>query len=420
MPIQTFAPSWRNTKFLWVIAGILFGTKINLVGEIYIGEILAIAALPSLLSKGRISREFVFVIALAVSWSIAQAISDIQNETELLSSLKGIFSPVVFGSTIVFLISLMKNHVDRMASILIGILIAKLIAVAIFPTEYQISQPWKWGYGSIALSIGLIYASFLRRSNALQISLFMAVFAVVCILNSSRSLAVLPLFGYAIYLFWKSSLFPKSKRFLVGRMAPIRVAIPIFAFATIVNVLFTFLFSTYWLDPYLEESTASKYKQQAASPAGLLLSGRSETLVSVQAFMDSPIFGHGSWAQDKSGYLAQYATLLYKYGINDDIQEIDQTLIPAHSFLFGSLVWSGIVGGLFWIILTYRVVNAYLRYPTYIPVYFHVGLVIYLWNVLFSPFGADGRWPTSIFIAVLFAYVSSLNSPDQSSSRSHS
>lgn len=241
----------------------------------------------------------------------------------------------------------------------------------------------------------------------------MAIFATVCILNSARSLAMLPLFGYAIYLFWRSSYFLRLKRFLTGGISPIRVAIPLLTLAAIANVIFSLIFSMNWVNSYLDESTAAKYKRQATSPVGMLLAGRSETLVSVQAFMDSPIFGHGSWAQDKSGYLAQYATLLYRYGINDDIQEIDQTLIPAHSFIFGSLVWSGIVGGLFWIFLTYRVMKMYLRNPAAMPIYFHVGLVIYLWNVLFSPFGADGRWPTAIFIASLFAYAGSLNRPHQ-------
>lgn len=77
MTIQHLAPNWRNIQPTWLLTGILFGTKINLVGEIYIGELIAVSAFPLYVFKKKASKETLPILALAIFWSFAQAISDI-------------------------------------------------------------------------------------------------------------------------------------------------------------------------------------------------------------------------------------------------------------------------------------------------------------------------------------------------------
>ena len=155
---------------------------------------------------------------------------------------------------------------------------------------------------------------------------------------------------------------------------------------------------------------AQKYRLQASADVGVLLAGRSESLISLKAYADAPILGHGSWAQDKASYLDDYISLRYRYGITEENKvEDDSPLIPAHSYLIGAMVWGGIVGGLFWVLFSWRIARIYLTAASALPLYFHVGMVTFLWNLLFSPFGAAARWELAIFFAVLVAYTQQKN-----------
>ena len=80
-------------------------------------------------------------------------------------------------------------------------------------------------------------------------------------------------------------------------------------------------------------------------------------------------------------------------------------LIPSHSYLMGALVWSGIFGGLFWIVLLYVVFKRFLRTLGQLPLYFYIGMLGLVWDVLFSPFGASARWNTAVFLAAFLAYT---------------
>ena len=83
--------------------------------------------------------------------------------------------------------------------------------------------------------------------------------------------------------------------------------------------------------------------------------------------------------------------LAYDYEAVDDG---DTNLIPTHSYLFGAWVEAGIVGAVFWLwvlllpvklLITMRQFNSSLR--------IFLGFVAFslIWDILFSPLGAEGR-----------------------------
>jgi hypothetical protein len=145
---------------------------------------------------------------------------------------------------------------------------------------------------------------------------------------------------------------------------------------------------------WLGDQAQSKYETQASGDLGLLLGGRSEMLISTLAIADSPILGHGSWARDFH-YVELYVTLLESSGavIVGDPYESD--LIPTHSHLFGAWVEAGIFGASFWAFIIVIIMVAAYRclkvenIPTSFVAFF---LFLLLWDVLFSPFGADQRF----------------------------
>ena len=403
--------SLSSLRVMWIAMGMIAAVKINVIGEIYIGEVLALVALPFLLLKRRVDRNIAFVIGLAVFWSAGQFISDLINQTDRNLSVKGVMAPLVFAATIGSTMILFDRYPKRMPSLLLGVALTLFVDVIFTPTPEQIFEPWKWGYGVATLGVGLVWLSFFRARSLLLMSLAVLAFFVACILASARSLAMIPLAGFAAYVFWHTDIARSFKRWLTGRFGPLKIAALVIAVTWALNTGLTAFFSSGVLDPFLEPTVSAKYKQQASADVGLLLAGRSESLISIQAYLDAPIVGHGSWAQDKSGYISRYTALLYKLGISDNLNNDDATdlaLIPAHSYLFGALVWSGLAGGIFWIAFTFRVIKRYLKFATRLPLYFHVGLVNLLWNLFFSPFGADARWAVAVFIAALFACCNQL------------
>lgn len=398
MRVSSFSP-------LWMLLGALAATKVVVVGEIRIGEIVAMALLPFLLVQGRVARHAVWFLGLAVFWSVGQLISDLVNHTALNDLLKGVSTPMVLAGTATSLMLIFGRHPERIPPFLLGMGVATIIQVLTSPTLEQVEEPWKWGFSYGVLAIGLVCLSFFRARSWIAMVLATGAFAAVCLFYSARSQAMFPLAGLLVYAFWTARWGGPFKRWLRGSFGALKLSAFIVLAVIALNSGLTLFFSSGLLDPFLTPEIAQKYRMQASAEVGMLLAGRSESLISLKAYRDAPILGHGSWAQDKADYIAQYISLRYRLGIQEeDQQEDDTTLIPAHSYLIGAMVWSGIAGGLFWILFSWRMLGIYLSAAPSLPLYFHVGMVTYLWNLLFSPFGAVARWDLAVFFAVLLAY----------------
>jgi O-antigen ligase len=157
----------------------------------------------------------------------------------------------------------------------------------------------------------------------------------------------------------------------------------------------------------LGERSREKYETQSAlGDLGILLGGRSESLVTVQAIQDSPIIGHGSWAKDR--YYADLRQLmLYRLGFVNRFIEPENDLIPTHSHLLGSWVEAGVGGALFWLGILALIAAALRRlYASDDPLrpYLVFLMFLFIWDILFSPFGAQRRLTNGfLMVALLFA-----------------
>jgi hypothetical protein len=88
-----------------------------------------------------------------------------------------------------------------------------------------------------------------------------------------------------------------------------------------------------------------KELENAYNPFSLLLRGRSEWLVWPTAFSERPLFGWGSWAEDKDGRFALLRIVLLETGTFPTANTQGQkSYIPVHSLFGASFVWSGLLG----------------------------------------------------------------------------
>jgi O-antigen ligase len=157
----------------------------------------------------------------------------------------------------------------------------------------------------------------------------------------------------------------------------------------------------------LGDKAREKYEAQSAlGDLGLILGGRSEWLVTLEAIRDSPLFGHGSWAKDQY-YAERRQVLLYQLGFTDSVREPKDDLIPTHSHLLGAWVEAGFGGVIFWLGILALIAAALRRlYASDDPLrpYLVFVMFLFIWDILFSPFGAQRRLTNGFFmVVVLFA-----------------
>lgn len=130
----------------------------------------------------------------------------------------------------------------------------------------------------------------------------------------------------------------------------------------------------------------------------LLLGGRPEVAINLIAFSDSPLIGHGPFAQSP-----EYLNLFRSIGIYGDYVITDDTSVMYHSMLFSAGHEAGIFAMILWAMIFYRItfsialvfeLPAYIKYPA---------LILFLngfWGVLFSPLIPYNRWPLSLALAM--------------------
>ena len=393
------------------LIGLIVSEKLYLFGEVYIGEILAIGYIVFNFKKIRLSGSEITIIVFALLWAVSQLISDLLNNSEVVDAFKGIFAPIVLSCTLIFFLKYTKDKVRRLPSLLLGITIGELVHLLLFPTEYFIGNFWKWGFGQALIGMFVIYFSFFIKTKSNVLLFFvLGFFLIVSLYFDARSLAIFPLFSALVY----SMFYGKGKSILSKRFYDNWVGIKIFSILlpvlVVINLGASALFSSQYVLSQFSNDAADKYKMQASGAYGILLGGRSEILASGQAFLDKPLFGHGSWAKDKSGYQEKYMELIYllEYTDKSNIEVRDDSLIPVHSFLMGALVWAGFAGGVFWLVVLNKTLKIFIKDLNSFPFYYYIGMIGFVWNVFFSPFGANARWNTAVFLAALFTYSAHL------------
>lgn len=396
-----------SLRLLPLLTGLIAAQKLNLGGEVYIGEILALAYILFNLGKFKLGKSLRPLLFLGFTWAICQFVSDQVNQTVFLDSAKGVGAPLVFISTSVALSIFFVRDIRRMPSFLFGVYIGLIPEFIFFQSEYFAGNPWKWGVGQFVLGLFSIYFTFfIPKKKTIYLVVFIAVFSVVSLLNDSRSMAIFPAFAVMAYLFLRHRRFGAILNVFRGRFAIAKLAVVIFALLLSINSAFTAFFSSDWVLDKLPEESAEKFKIQAGGEYGVLLGGRNEMLVSIDAFLDKPLLGHGSWAKDKTGYQDKLTALKFALGYSDiDTATYRTDLIPAHSYLMGTLVWAGIGGGLFWIFIIRWLMLEFITHARFLGFYFYIGIIEIMWDIMFSPFGASARWSAAVFIASLYCYT---------------
>ena len=399
------------TLFSLGIAG-LWSTNIG--GALPGCELLLIPLLPFLFvaqGKRAFDRQYLWFYLVVGGWLIGTLAADSYNDIVFLNRAKGTARVVFFAIDFMALAILLNNKTRRF------LVFAASYAAVLFFSSWGFGDfllRWKFGLSHsltiAALTISVYYYSRKRYGICLTIALVIAGlnfrygFRSQLLIDVVSTILTVPIFSGT-----QARANRPAKKQGLGRTI-LLLALAVFA-ANSLNAAFKYGASKKIFD----ESTNEKFVGQAKGDFGVLVGGRPETLVAIQAIIDSPIIGHGSFPFGLK-YLRMEQDLQYQHGYSDSDEpdEVFYPVIPTHSHLTLAWVEGGILGGVCWIYIFILVLRAVLRLsvarPAFAPLYAYL-LVNFLWDILYSPFGSVNRIQGAFFTLLSYFILRSTEAP---------
>lgn len=382
--------------------------RVELVGTLFLSDFLLLLAAGSALFKansGTPWKQAMPFLTLALVWLLSAIVTDLVRGSPFENYSRGWAKIVFFMISFVGLLSLTGTKIDRLMSYFAGLSLGTIIMTTVAPNEFQAGAPWKFGYSLPVGMLTAMLASLPLKREKLGVAKPVGLLALMGLIN-----LVLNFRSHYVILMGAAGLSGLTS--FASRVAPKRRFVtPAIMFAIVAGAAIAGWGAAASYS-YLAESGALgdkarvKYEMQTSGEMGLLLGGRSESLGSFQAIVDSPLLGHGSWAEDRY-YAALRILKMREMGVQTQ-GYISSDLIPTHSYLVGAWVEAGVLGAVFWFFVLGYAVVAMFRVidvrSTATP--FIAYLIVYLlWNIPFSPFGSDVRFFVAGQLCVLIAVM---------------
>ncbi len=394
--------------FLLGAAGVY---SVNVVGALPGSEVLVLPMLPVLLlAQGRraFNPQYLMFYILVGAWFIGTQIADTYNGIGAFNRMKGTARVVFFLLDFMALAILINNKTRRI--VIFALSIAAVAIIGALMSSPDSNLRWKFGVSQGLAIIALLGSSYFYARRRYRI--FFLISLVLAALNLRYGFrSQLGVHFVATVLIWPLSaqarMSPGSSR---GGQDKARLLILLVlaggaAYAANASIKYAAR------QGFFDESENEKFIGQAQGDYGVLVGGRPETLVAIQAIRDSPIIGHGSFPYGLK-YLQLEKDIQYEHGYSDsdEPEEVDYPVIPTHSHLTLAWVEGGILGGICWIYILILIVRGLLRLtdlrPHLAPLYSYL-LVSFLWDILYSPFGSVNRIRAAFYILLSYNILKS-------------
>jgi O-antigen ligase len=399
---------WNDVAIFLVGCGGVFSADV--VGNLPGNEIVALFLFPFLLfshGKRAFRREYLWFYVLLGGWLFGTVFGDLYVGSSVTNQLKGIARVVFLGLDFITLAILIDKKTRGMIIFALGV--AVTFAAGARGFRGDLLTVWKYGAGYASSIVVLLVSSYFYARRLYWICILQALgLAGLNLIFAYRSqiavdlvsiVLILPIFGSA----------RSRQKVGANRTSEILKTVVLLglagAAALAANQAVKFAVSRNLFDDSIE----AKLQAQSSGRLGVLVGGRPETLVAIQAIRDSPIIGHGSFAEDPK-YLQVMQDIQYEYDYtdSDEAAEVDTPGIPAHSHLTQAWVESGILGGIFWIYIVIIVVCGIQRlvfdHPPMAPLYCFF-LISFAWDIFFSPMGSVNRMIGDFYLLISYGLV---------------
>jgi hypothetical protein len=393
----------ENKYVGWLLfaIGVTTGVHFDLLGTIFGADILVVFLIICMVSTRaiEITDRYVAITFILLGCMLLSAmVADIVNHSTVENYLRGWSKVIMFGIALYVSINLTRNNPKRLLLYIVGLAIGELISFVFFPTLYQTEAGgnfedsfWKFGVAPPLSYLTVAIASTPWKGKApgvIRKYIPLLVMMLVNLYYNYRSMVGF-LLATAAFTFLSDAL----KVAFPGR----KVITPLSSALIIVLGAITFSGGLTFMNSLAESGALGVHAQDKAERQGKagLLGARPESPAAFAAIADSPVFGHGSWAEGRKYVMIEY--LFLRYNGVDDPSGLTGTryLIPSHSHLLGAWVEWGVVGAIFWAWLFFLTLFAGLKAldlsTPYLPLIYYCALSL-LWEIPFSPFGAEVRF----------------------------
>lgn len=390
---------WAVLAFLYPLTQLVV---FEVVGQLYLIDLISLPMLAVLLtlpdSIERLRRIAPIMILLGI-WLAGQVVTDLVRQSDPNDFLRGWAKITLFAIQLATLWIWLPRRRVYFAAFAVGLGIATVYSV---PEEF-IGYQWKFGWGKalVLIILGcLIFAAkaFPRvRYAGPAILLLLSLFLLLQAARSAFGVLFIAAIIVAAALLFTN--IESLRRRVSGRLFAMMLLGGV-AVASGATTIYGYAAES----GTLGRDALVKYRDQTSGEVPLLLGGRSESFVSVQAIVDSPVIGHGSWARDPYYVGLHHATKVQLGLPIFDAERGKRDLIPSHSYLLGAWVESGVAGGLFWLwVLTLPFLATYslLKRDEILATLIAYSAIDLLWSVLFSPFGSTERISVAFQLALL-------------------
>ncbi|MBB4122698.1 hypothetical protein [Martelella radicis] len=377
--------------------------RLPVIGTLLASDILLFFLVPFILVNGGYfnlnQKYFNKILVFLGFWFLASIISDIRAQTSISDIMRwqAAFWTLT-GYAYVFFV-LVNGHRERYVAALVGVALALLLknvlGVSAFGADGLIGIAWKFGNGVAVTILLLVMLQSRLRTRKAQ-GIFTMGFSLVHLILNARS------------LFLMTFLAGFSAMIGVKGLSPIRrnaMGLVLLAIGLSTLPLAESIYGNAVMSGYFSDEVRDKYIQQTQKNLGILLGGRSESLVAIEAVTQKPLFGFGSYARDGELRL-QYLQMLEQKGekIQWELPSVtSDDRIPTHSYFFSAFVNHGVFGGLFWAYIMTLVLRGVFAgmfgYRPCGPLEL-LPLMMTIWDIMFSPFGLTQRVFTPIYIVI--------------------
>ncbi|WP_343704419.1 hypothetical protein [Chitinophaga sp.] len=374
-----------NIKKAGVVLYTMLSTiKVNLIGQLWLNEVLVLAAAPFTFKPGDLKTYPYLkkILAALVMLLVFQVITDLLVvHSTPQDYLRGWAGTIIAMVSFVVLFK-MLNETDAILLFLFMTMIKNIIYTDdIVDSEMSF---FKFKIVPIITSALYLVLYYLYKKGEMKLVMTMLIgCSVLCIAFDSRSTGVIFFLGATIIYFMNNKVQISRQKIIV--------------FAVLAAIIFQVCY-IFYVKSVLNNEIGGEHAHTQISrlsnpynPLELLMTGRAETFAAGAAIADKPLFGHGSWAKDES--LKYYMILLMYHDEELNIQAARETnhLVPSHSVLMGAWVNWGLGGfiAVTYLFLVLMKMGFYIirngqelaLYP--VLVLMTLGLI---WTFLFSPF----------------------------------
>lgn len=399
----------------YVIAAFLLGFlgfyKLSFVGTLGLNEILLLLMVPIWivpLGQALRNRELRVVVALGVLYLGSQMLSDWYRQTPSEDYLRG-WAKISITLTSILVFSLILQQTSRaVVAFVVGSAFATVANLLFYGTQFGAENVYKFYLGvpiSIAAFLAVCYAPQELKKAAGAVPFLAGILAFV---QDARAQAGLTILGHFANMFsdWRT-------RQVGGRSSTLNLSLRSVLVAGLSFAVVGYgIFAGYRVaasNGWLGAAAETKYIEQSTfrgTGEFTIFSGRTEIFFAVPKIVDSPLLGWGSWAKD----LVFVFDRAQELGMNAESVSIytDPTqagLIPTHSHVFGGWLEAGLLGGIFWLVVLWKSARVLLSDVVSVsgkiaPLMRYL-LIAFVWDLVFSPYGAERRVWNGFMIAWL-------------------